>query len=63
MSIWARESVGFLEAPVFVREMMVAYLWLSLHTTKVIVEKLHLTVGERGGGCFRRHCCGFESRR
>ena len=32
-----------------------AYLWLSLQTAVVDAKLLHLTVGERDGGCLRRH--------
>lgn len=39
---------------------IIVYLWFALHATEVIVKKLHLTVGERGGGYLRRHCCRFE---
>jgi hypothetical protein len=31
------------------------YFWFSLQAAVVDAELLHLTVGKRGGGCFRRH--------
>jgi hypothetical protein len=32
-----------------------SYLWLRLQAAVVDAELLHLTVGERGGGCLRQH--------
>ena len=31
------------------------YLGLRFHAAAVVAEQLYLTVGERGGGRFRRH--------
>lgn len=32
-----------------------AYLWLGLRAAVIDAKLLYLTVGERGGGCLRRH--------